>query len=99
MADAVMELSISPLNTERWHALEELFGRAGASNGCWCMYWRIGPQYRDRPRADNKRDRKLLVVSAQSPGLLAFDGDVPVGWCELAPRADLRWLTRARHFE
>jgi GNAT superfamily N-acetyltransferase len=99
MADAVMELSISPLNTERWHALEELFGRAGASNGCWCMYWRIGPQYRDRPRADNKRDRKLLVVSAQSPGLLAFDGDVPVGWCELPPRADLRWLTRARHFE
>jgi hypothetical protein len=23
-------------------ALEVLFGKGGASNGCWCMYWRIG---------------------------------------------------------
>lgn len=31
---------ISPLTAERWPALEDLFGRAGASNGCWCMYQR-----------------------------------------------------------
>jgi GNAT superfamily N-acetyltransferase len=99
MADAVMDLSISPLTEDRWHALEELFGTAGASNGCWCMYWRIGPRYRDRPRQDNKRDRRALAASAQSPGLLAFDGHVAVGWCELAPRADLHWLTHTRHFE
>jgi GNAT superfamily N-acetyltransferase len=99
MAAAVMDLSISPLTAERWHALEELFGTAGASNGCWCMYWRIGPRYRNRPREDNKRDLELLAASARSPGLLAFDGDIPVGWCELAPRADLSWLTRLRHFE
>jgi GNAT superfamily N-acetyltransferase len=99
MADAVMDLSTSALTAERWHALEELFGTAGASNGCWCMYWRIGPRYRDRPREENKRDRSQLAASAQSPGLLALDGDVPVGWCELAPRADLHWLTRVRHFQ
>jgi GNAT superfamily N-acetyltransferase len=99
MADAVMDLSISPLAAERWHALEELFGKAGASNGCWCMYWRIGPRYRGRPREHNRRDRERLAASGQPPGLLAFDGDVPVGWCELAPRADLHWLTRVRHFE
>jgi len=94
-----MDLTISALTAERWHALEELFGKTGASNGCWCMYWRIGPRYRDRPRADNKRDLRQLAASRQSPGLLAFDGAVPVGWCELAPRADLHWLTRVRHFE
>src|SRR5262249_35808165 len=84
---------------ERWHGFEELFGTAGGSNGCWCMYWRIGPRYRDRPRADNKRDRSRLAASWRSPGLLAFDRDVPVGWCELAPRADLLWLNSAGHFE
>jgi hypothetical protein len=53
------------------------------------MYWRIGPRYKDRPREDNKRDLERLAASGQSPGMLAFDGEVPVGWCEFAPRADL----------
>jgi hypothetical protein len=29
-----------------WPALEDLFGKWGASNGCWCMHWRIGGAYR-----------------------------------------------------
>jgi GNAT superfamily N-acetyltransferase len=95
----MMNFTISPLNTECWPALEDLFGRAGASNGCWCMYWRIGPGYRDRPRADNKGDLRQLAASGQPPGLLAFDGGLAVGWCELAPRAELRWLVRARYLQ
>jgi len=93
-----MDLTVSPVTAEQWPALEDLFGRAGASNGCWCMYWRIGPRYRDRPRGDNKRDLERLARSQQPPGLLAFDGGICVGWCELAPRADLDWLAHGRYF-
>ena len=93
-----MDLTFRPLTAEQWPALEDLFGRAGASNGCWCMYWRIGPRYRDRPREDNKRDLERLAGSGQPPGLLAFDGGVAVGWCEVAPRAGLGWLARSRYF-
>ncbi|HWF81894.1 MAG TPA: GNAT family N-acetyltransferase [Streptosporangiaceae bacterium] len=93
-----MDLTTKPLGQQDWPALEELFGKAGASNGCWCMYWRIGPRYRERPRADNKRDLSELASSERAPGLIAFDGDLAVGWCELAPRADLAWLARARAF-
>lgn len=92
-----MDLAISPVTAELWPALEELFGRAGASNGCWCMYWRIGPAYRGRPREDNKRDLEQLARSPRPPGLLAFDGGLAVGWCELGPRADLGWLARGRY--
>ncbi len=94
-----MNLTISPLTLEHWPALADLFGPAGASNGCWCMYWRIGPRYSRRPREDNKADLRRLAASGQPPGLLAFDGPVPVGWCELAPRADLGWLAHARHLQ
>jgi GNAT superfamily N-acetyltransferase len=92
-----MDYMISPLTAERWPALEELFGRAGGSNGCWCMYWRIGPRYHDRPRADNQHDLRQLATSGRPPGLLAFDGKLAVGWCALAPRAELAWLARTRH--
>jgi GNAT superfamily N-acetyltransferase len=93
-----MALTVSPVTAEHWPALEDLFGRAGASNGCWCMYWRIGPRYHERPRADNKRDLEELAGSGQPPGLLAFDDSVAVGWCEIAPRADLNWLAESRYF-
>ena len=91
-----MSLAVTPLTLPWWPALEDLFGRSGASNGCWCMYWRIGPRYRDRPRAENKNDLRQLAGSGQAPGLLAVEGDLAVGWCELAPRADLAWLGHSR---
>ncbi len=93
-----MGLVVRALTGERWAALEDLFGRGGASNGCWCMYWRIGPRYRERPREDNKRDLERLARTGPAPGLLAFDGGTAVGWCELAPRADLGWLAHSRYF-
>jgi GNAT superfamily N-acetyltransferase len=94
-----MDFTVKPVTSAQWPALEDLFGRSGASNGCWCMYWRIGPRYRDRPRADNKEDLRQLAASGRPPGLLAFDGDRAVGWCELAPRAELGWLAHARYLE
>ena len=92
-----MSFVIRALTAEHWPALEDLFGKAGASNGCWCMYWRIGPAYRSRPRPDNRSDLRELAGSGHPPGLLAFDGDAAAGWCSLAPRADFGWLTRTRY--
>ncbi len=93
------DLTISPLTAERWPALEDLFGKAGASNGCWCMYWRLGPSYHERPRQENQRDLQRLAASRRAPGLLAFDGEICAGWCEVAPRAELGWLAHARHLQ
>jgi GNAT superfamily N-acetyltransferase len=87
-----VSLTIRPLTPEVWPALEDLFGAAGASNGCWCMYWRIGPAYRGRSRDENKVALRDLVEQGPPPGLLAFDGDLAVGWCQLTPRASLAWL-------
>jgi GNAT superfamily N-acetyltransferase len=36
-----------------------------------------------------------VVKHGPAPGLLAFDGEVAVGWCQLTPRAALHWLDRA----
>ena len=33
-----------------------------------------------------------VVRRGAPPGLLAFDGEVAVGWCQLTPRDDLPWL-------
>jgi GNAT superfamily N-acetyltransferase len=89
---------IRPLTGETWPALEDLFGPGGASNGCWCMYWRIGSRYKQRPRIENHDELGRLAQAGPPPGLLAFDGEVAVGWAVVAPRAELDWLTRTRFY-
>jgi GNAT superfamily N-acetyltransferase len=88
-------LTIRPLTPDLWSALEDLFGENGACNGCWCMYWRIGAAYRTKPRERNKEAFREVVKRGPPPGLLAFDGDLAVGWCQLTPRDALPWLDRA----
>ena len=92
-----MTFTVRPLTPELWPALEELFGRAGASNGCWCMYWRLGPAYKRRPRDQNKAALRAEAEQGPPPGLLAFDGELAVGWCRLTPRSAVPWLDSARH--
>ena len=93
-----MKLTIRPVTPDLWPALEDLFGKWGASNGCWCMYWRLGGAYRGR-REQNKETLRKIVRRGPSPGLLAFNGDLPVGWCQLTPRDALPWLDRMWWFQ
>jgi len=94
-----MKFTIRPLTLDLWPALEDLFGKNGACNGCWCMYWRIGSAYHKRPRAKNKTAFRDVVKRGSPPGLLAFDGDMAVGWCQLTPRDDLPWLDETQPLE
>src|SRR5216684_4083582 len=89
-----MHLKIHPLTPDLWPALEDLFGPKGACNNCWCMYWRIGAAYRNQPDNKNKSAFQKIVKAGPPPGLLAFDGDRAVGWCQLTPRDALPWLDR-----
>ena len=86
-----IKFTILPLTPDLWPALEDLFGKSGASNGCWCMYWRIGGAYRGRC-GENKGTLRRIVKRGSPPGLVAFDRDLPVGWCQLTPRDALPWL-------
>ena len=89
------KLKILPLTPNLWPALEDLFGPKGACNNCWCMYWRIGAAYRTQPAGKNKAALYQIVQNGPPPGLLAFDGDKAVGWCQLTPRNGLPWLNRS----
>ena len=89
-----MKLRIRPLTEELWPALVDLFGDSAVCEKCWCMYWRTGNACRSTPRDENKAAFRDVVKRGPPPGLLAFDGDVAVGWCQLTPRDALPWLDR-----
>ena len=89
-----MTLKIRPLTPSLWPCFEELFRDSATCSRCWCMYWRIGAAYRERPSASNRAALRKVVKHGPPPGLLAFDGDVAVGWCQVTPRDQVPQLDR-----
>jgi hypothetical protein len=80
-------LTFRPLTLDKWRDLETLFGKRGACGGCWCMSWRLRrAQYEKQKGPRNKAAFKKIVATGPPPGVLAYLGTNPIGWCAVAPR-------------
>lgn len=91
------ELAVHPLTPARWPDLETLFGPNGASGGCWCMWWRWPRSRMAREKGEPARAAfRERVGTDPPPGLLAYVEDVPIGWVQVTPAAELNGLTRSR---
>ena len=92
-----LSLRFHAATTSRWPDVEELFGERGACGGCWCMFWRVPRKEFDLNKGSgNKRAFKKLIASGVRPGILAYVGKEPIGWCALAPREEYIALERSR---
>jgi GNAT superfamily N-acetyltransferase len=93
-----VKIETRDLTPDLWPDMERLFGANGACAGCWCMWWRLRPSERitvaNGPRM--KRRQRALVLAGASRGVLAFAGDMPVGWCAIALRSELPKLLRSK---
>jgi GNAT superfamily N-acetyltransferase len=65
------------------------------AHGCWCMYWRDRELDHGTPK---KRAMGALVRAGREPGLIAYDGDEPVGWVSVAPRDEYTALLRSPQY-
>ncbi|HEU5222913.1 MAG TPA: GNAT family N-acetyltransferase [Candidatus Lumbricidophila sp.] len=89
-------LRVVPANTAPVVDVITVFGTRGDPSTCWCQWYKIrGTEWSD---ADPEHLKALLIEQLQAPGagpgLLAYDGDTPVGWCGVEPRSN---LPRAEH--
>ncbi|TWT45880.1 Acetyltransferase (GNAT) family protein [Phycisphaerae bacterium RAS1] len=92
-----MRFTFRPLTPDRWRDLEALFGQRGACGGCWCMWWRVRATEFNKNKGDRNRAAFRAVVAAgPPPGLLAYAGAAPVGWCAVAPRQTYVRLATSR---
>ena len=63
------------------------------------MFWRVpstGKAWQTLKGKPNERAFRKLIEQGKATGLLAFQGDGPVGWCSVGPRTDFAYLSRAR---
>lgn len=91
------KLTFAPATPDRWDDIETLFGPRGACAGCWCMWWRLSrAAFKSGAGQGNRRAFKKLVEGGAVPGLLAYDGDQPVGWCAVEPKQAYASLLRSK---
>ncbi|MGO9829557.1 MAG: GNAT family N-acetyltransferase [Myxococcaceae bacterium] len=95
-----MPVVVRDLTPALWPSVEELFGKNGASSGCWCMFWRLNANQPYAPLKGQrlKRRFKALVAKGAIQGALAFADTEPVGWVTYGPRTDFPRLVRSRGF-
>jgi GNAT superfamily N-acetyltransferase len=97
MSEQMTNLTFQPVTPEYWKDFETLFGKNGACAGCWCMWWKLPRAEFDQKRGNGtRRAIKKIITSGQEPGILAYDGDQPVGWCAIAPREAYPRLEQSR---
>lgn len=87
-------LTVAELVPDRWPDFLALNRQMGGNRGCYCMWWR---EERDRrPMQPRSAAAEQVVEHGPPPGLIAYDGDTPVGWCAVAPRAAYPRLNTAQ---
>jgi len=93
----VSAFDIVPVTPDRWGDLRTLFGPNGAYSNCWCTWWIWRSADWDRRSPDRRRSElERRVMGGEEPGLLAYDGGDPIGWCAVAPRERYERLNNPR---
>ncbi|HEX6956174.1 MAG TPA: GNAT family N-acetyltransferase [Agromyces sp.] len=65
---------------------------------CWCLSYRLTSSKENRELVGPARGERVRELVAQSPppGVIAYDGDEPVGWAAVHPRSDTSFATNRR---
>lgn len=63
--------------------------KSSTANVCWCLSYRIPSKLNNELRGPARGEYVAELCRAEPPpGVLAYDGDEPVGWAAVAPRAE-----------
>jgi GNAT superfamily N-acetyltransferase len=91
------KVEVYPATAERWDDLETLFGKHGASEDCWCMFWRLRRKdFYQLNGEDRKAALNEMILEKKTPGLLAYVNGQVAGWCSVAPREQYQALKYSR---
>jgi GNAT superfamily N-acetyltransferase len=90
---------VRPATIERFDDIGPVINRA-----CWCQYWRMtaaeyGRSTYSIAHANWDRRREALreqCAAEPFPGVIAYLGDLPVGWCSFGPRSSMHRIERSR---
>lgn len=82
------DVRVRPVDSVPWSDVESVFGTRGDPAGCWCQFFKLSnPEWKAAGTDGRSRMlREQSEAAPPAPGVLAYLGDEPVGWCAVEPR-------------
>ncbi|GAB3819301.1 GNAT family N-acetyltransferase [Tessaracoccus terricola] len=82
-------MAISVVAADRFEDVQAVVGpKKPTSNVCFCLSYRIGSKENNALRGPERAERvRQLCAEDPAPGVVALEGDVPVGWAAIHPRS------------
>jgi GNAT superfamily N-acetyltransferase len=83
---------VRPAAIERFDDIEPVINRS-----CWCQWWRqTAGEYSRSSREQQRAALREQCAAEPVPGVVAYLGELSVGWCGFGPRISMRRLERSR---
>jgi len=95
LIESLRRFEVRAVTGENWRDFERLFEARGGPHYCWCTPFRFRDAT-EMTKTEKKAAMRRLVTRATPIGVLAYEGDSPVGWCSIAPRETYVKLERSR---
>jgi hypothetical protein len=90
-------IAYHPVTSDRLDDLARFSEAHGKFRYCSCMRWRLtASDYRRSTKETRVCALDALVRHGTPIGVLAYDGDTPIGWCSIAPRETYGALNRVQ---
>lgn len=90
-------MEFHPVTIERLSDLDRFSVLHGKFRYCSCMRWRLtSATYQQSSKETRIARLDDLVRTGEPVGILGYEGEIPVGWCSIAPRETYSALERFR---
>jgi GNAT superfamily N-acetyltransferase len=96
-----MELTVKEFSEETWDDFELLFGKhKGVRGGCWCAFNLCSSTQFDKMTKDERKAyQKDLAFQGLGSGILVYDREIPVAWCQAGPADRFPRFDRMRAYK
>jgi GNAT superfamily N-acetyltransferase len=95
---AESEITVEAVASVPWEDVSLVFGTRGDPWRCWCQYFKLPNREFETatPEACAGMLREQVQASSPGPGVIAYLGAEPVGWCAVEPKPAYSRLHRAK---
>ncbi len=90
-----------PLTKDNWDDFEKLFQKhKGVRGGCWCTFHQLpSSDYIKMSRQDRKYYHRKRVEEHIATGLILYEDQNPIGWCQFGRGDIFEQLNRNRAYK
>ncbi|WP_091528332.1 GNAT family N-acetyltransferase [Microlunatus soli] len=86
-----------PLTPDRFDDFADIVNRNRRDNHCWCLSHRLrAREIEELGGGSREQAMRRLCERDHPPGVVTYRDGMPVGWCNIGPRAEITRLANSR---